>query len=186
MNRTPWSFLIVAAAIAGLVPSACSQPAADPPQLADCVGTPDASCAPVRGPPGGGVTVHGDASTELDAPLTEDLEGGSCGMADMLIASNANPAFPACAQCINAAPGSGAPACCLADSACDSGCVAILQCVLQQQCNGNAACVETCEAKLLATPSSVGNYDSFGSCLSQNCPTQCPTLPPGMAATGDI
>lgn len=183
MNRTPWLFLVVAAAIAGLVPSACSQPAADPPQLTDCIGTADASCNPVRGPPGGGITVHGDASTELDAPLTEDLEGGSCGEADLMIASNASPAFPACAPCITAAPGSGAANCCPADSACsgDSGCLTILQCVLM--CIGKPGCVQGCEG---LSQSSVPNYDGFASCLAQTCSTQCPSLSQGAAATGDI
>jgi hypothetical protein len=101
-----------------------------------------------------------------------------------MIASNASPAFPACAPCVAAAPGSGASNCCLTDSACsnDSGCLALLQCVLQNQCEGKPSCVETCEA--LSTPSSVANYNSFGGCLTQNCTTQCPSLPQGMA--GDI
>jgi hypothetical protein len=44
--------------------------------------------------------------------------------------------------------------------------------------------VQMCEAP--ATPSSVTTYTDFGNCLTLNCPTQCPSLPPGMAATADL
>jgi hypothetical protein len=185
VKRTSWSFILVAAAVASLAPPACSNTITTPPELADCVASADASCNAPRGSTvGGGVTIHGDSSTDLDSAAMETADSGTCGQADLTIASNASPAFPACAPCVTAAPGSGASNCCLADSSCDTGCVAILQCVLQNQCEGKPSCVETCE--VASTASSIANYNDFGSCLMQICAPQCPSLPPGMAATGDL
>jgi len=187
VKRSPRSFILAVGAGAALFPSACSNTIAEPPELGNCVPTGDAGCKSVANMGGGGSLSHADASAEPDAGAEPDgftgtSDAGSCGMADVLIASATQNV--SCLPCIVGAPAAGALNCCMADGACsnDAGCLAIVQCALQQ-CSGNAACVgTTCEG--LSTPQSVQNYNALGSCLARYCSPQCPPLPQGV--TGDI
>jgi hypothetical protein len=172
VKRTPWCsvVVVVAAALSGLVPSACSTTTInEPPQLGDCLANGDAACKlPDQtggGSPGGG---HGDAG-EVDAIATED--GGACGEVNLLLSA-------ACLSCIVATEGGSNP-CCSSEGACsgDPGCLALVRCAIG--CTGNNAsnCVGTCEQAPTATQDSVQSYNDFGSCVaSQVCPA-CPPFP---------
>jgi hypothetical protein len=183
VKRSPRSFILVLGAGAALFPSACSNKIVEPPPLGDCIPTGDASCKSAANVGGGGGSLsHGDAGAQLDAGTQSDgftgtSDAGSCGEADVLIASGTQNV--SCLPCIVGAPAAGALNCCMADAACsnDAGCLAIVQCALQQ-CSGNAACVgSTCEG--LSSPQSVQSYNAFGGCLARYCSPQCPSLPQG-------
>jgi hypothetical protein len=170
VKRTPWCFVVVAAAVSGVVPSACSTNINEPPQLGDCLGSGDASCKlPDQtggGGPGGG---HSEAG-EVDSGIASQ---SACGEVSLLLS-------PACLACLGANE-AGSNACCSSEMACsdDPGCTALVRCALP--CSGNNAsdCVGNCEQMPTATAESVQDYNDFGSCIaSQVCPA-CPPFPVG-------
>jgi len=182
VKRTPWSFILAAAGVAILLPSACSNNLNLPPSIGDCIPMGDASCIVSRTGAGSGAPV-GDGGA-FDAPIITSGEAGMCpsSPADQTVASYTQN--PECVPCIlGASSEAGGFSCCMSDSMCDEGCVAILQCALAT-CRGSASCIGTTCEGFTASPTSVSNYNAFGSCLAQICP-QCPSLPQG-TPVGDL
>jgi hypothetical protein len=136
------------------VAAACTAPLHLPPALGNCGGIDGASCTTASGG-GGGIELPieaGAPAEDAGLPLSQGVEGGSCGMADTLIASP-------CAPCIVAS-------CCQADSDCssDDGCLSLVNCVV----NG-APCPSL-------SVSSTTAFGDLAQCYTLNCPAQCLTL----------
>lgn len=149
-------------AIAGFCElAACSSSSSRPGALGNCVAGPDASCSPYGGSSGGGGSgpTDGGGSTPDSGGVASD--SGSCGTAGQLL----NTLNLQCQPCV-------AASCCQADLQCTGQCLSLVQ------CSGG---INTCEAQY---PAGITAYNDLADCLTQSCPTQCPTLP--KATAGDF
>lgn len=145
-------------AIAGLALAACSSSSSRPGALGNCVAGPDASCSPYGSGSGGGSgPTDGGGGTPDTGSVSSD--SGSCGTA-LLNTQNLQ-----CQPCVVAS-------CCQADLQCTGQCLSLVQ------CSGG---INTCEAQY---PAGITAYNDLADCLTQSCPTQCPTLP--KATAGDF
>ncbi len=116
----------------------------------------------------GGTTATADAAPVDAADAAADLEGGddastgSCGTAGEVVPATSG----ACVSCVDAN-------CCLAASACNGPCLALIQCY--------SADINVCATQY---PAGLSPYIDFASCLRQSCGSACPTLP--LPSNGDL
>jgi hypothetical protein len=154
----PGACIATAVALAG----ACSSGSSHPPALGQCSGTTQTACSTYGGGGGGGGGGGSkDSGAAQDSGNSASDDAGACGTAGSLLNTLNNQCLP----CV-------AASCCLSGLACTGECLSLVQC---------SGSINTCESQF---PAGITPYNDFAHCLSQSCPTQCPTLP--QATAGDF